>query len=797
MKLSKSFLNDYVDVSDISISDIASKMISVGNEYDSIESLAKGSNLVIGLVLDKKPHPDSDHLNVCNVQVNENTILQIVCGAPNVDKGQKVIVALDGAVLKDDFVIKKTTIRGVESNGMICSLEELGVDPKYLTEEDKKGIHVLDSDAKVGDEPLKYLGLDEQFIDFDLTCNRSDLLSVIGMAYEVGAIYDRKVNLPYQKPSQEIENIENYFSVDVKTDKCPLFLSRLVKNVVIEESPIEIKLRLMASGIRPINNVVDISNYVMLEYGQPLHFYDYDKLGNKIIVREGLENEELTTLDGVVRKLKNTDIVIADKDNRAVGLAGVMGGLDTEVDENTKNILIEAAIFNPASIRRTSKEILRSEASNRFEKGLDPNNTFQAIERACYLLESYAKGTVVKGLVKHQIIEAKDKLIEISLSDINKVLGMKLELNTIEDVFRRLDFKYTLEGETFKVNAPSRRLDINIKEDLIEEIARINGLDNLVGKMPSVPLKEGGYSPNYKICKLIKERLGSLGLNEVITYSLIDKKSTNSFEAKEKEIVSIANPMTEDRMYLRTNLISSLINVMDYNHKRKVNDVNIYEISKVYYKENDNYIEKTMIGILMEGEYLSNSWSGVSIKSDFYLMKGIIENLLDYLGLSNRYSFDTVDLPKEYHSYKSARILLDNQVLGYIGEINPTLNMKEVYVGTFELDVIFNSKVRSIKCKEISKYPSITKDVAFIFDRNITSDEIIKTIKKSGTRLLESVTVFDVYTGDRIDADKKSIAFSLTFTDLSKTLTEEEVMVLFNRIIEDVTTKYNAILRDK
>jgi phenylalanyl-tRNA synthetase beta chain len=797
MKLSKSFLNDYVDVSDISINDIASKMISAGNEYDSIESLAKGTNLVIGLVLDKKPHPDSDHLNVCQVQVNENTVLQIVCGAPNVDKGQKVIVALEGAVLPNDFVIKKTSIRGVESNGMICSLEELGVDSKYLTEEDKKGIHVLDSDAKIGDEPLSYLGLDEKFIDFELTCNRSDLLSVIGMAYEVGAIYDRKVNLPYQKPSQEIENIENYFSVDVKTDKCPLFLSRLVKNVVIKESPKEIKLRLIASGIRPINNVVDISNYVMLEYGQPLHFYDYDKLGNKIIVREGLENEELTTLDGVVRKLKISDIVIANKDNRAVGLAGVMGGLDTEVDENTKNILVEAAIFNPASIRKTSKEILRSEASNRFEKGLDPNNTFQAIERACYLLEQYASGEVIKGTIKHQEIESIEKIIEISLKDINKILGIELELKTIEDVFKRLNFEYFLEDETFKVNVPSRRLDVNIKEDLIEEVARINGLDKLVGKLPITPIKAGGYSPNYKINKIIKEHLSSLGLNEVINYSLIDKKSTNTFEVSEKKLVNIANPMTEDRMYLRTNLISSLINVMDYNHKRKVNDVSIYEISKVYYKENDNYIEKTMLGILTEGKYLANSWNGTSVKNDFYLMKGIIENLLEFLGFNNRYSFDTIDLPKEYHPYRSARITLDNQVLGYIGEVNPSLNMKEVLLASLELDVIYNSKVRSIKCKEISKYPSISKDVAFIFDKNITSDEIIKTIKKSGTRLLEDVTVFDVYTGDKIDTNKRSLAFSLTFTDVTKTLTEEEVMLLFNKIIEDVTTKYNAVLRDK
>ena len=413
MKLSTNFVKDYVDIpEDVDLKRLAEDMTRVGNEYDSAEKLINVTNVTIGQVKTCEMHPDSDHLHVCTVDVG-NEILNIVCGAPNVRAGLKVIVALPGAELPGGITIKKGVIRGVESNGMLCSMAELGLENKFLTEADKNGIHELPENAPIGEDPIKFLGLDDEVIDFELTANRGDLLSILGMAYEIGAIYDKPVkniNLSYKEQG---EDINNQFKVDIQTPNCSIFLAKKVENVTIKESPDFIKTRLMASGIRPINNVVDISNYVMLETGQPLHFYDADRLGNKIIVRMAKEQEKLTTLDGQERDLTEEDIVIAD-DKNAVGLAGVMGGLTTEIEENTKNIIIESAIFDAVKIRMTSKKILRSEASLRFEKGLDSNRTYMAIDRACNLLEKYADAKVVTGIVKYDTTEKEDKKISIT-----------------------------------------------------------------------------------------------------------------------------------------------------------------------------------------------------------------------------------------------------------------------------------------------------------------------------------------------------------------------------------------------
>ena len=437
MKLSKNFVKDYVDI-DVDIKTLAEDMTRVGNEYDSAGKLLDATKLVIGEVKECEMHPDSDHLHVCKVDVG-NEILNIVCGAPNVRKGLKVIVALDGAVLpgvtvkaggiieKDDKprVIKKGMVRGQESNGMLCSMLELGLEHKYADEVDKTGIHELPQDAPIGEDPIKYMNMNDEVIDFDLTANRGDLLSILGMAYEVGAIYDKKVKDIDLSHKENSENINDSFKVEVNTDNCTIFLAKKVKNIQIHESPAFIKNRLIASGIRPINNVVDISNYVMLETGQPLHFYDADTLKNKIEVRMAKNGEKLTTLDGKERILSEDDIVISDGE-KAIGLAGVMGGLDTEITDKTKNVIIESAIFDGVKIRKTSKEILRSEASSRFEKGLDPNRTYMAIERACKLLEEYAAGEVVGNIAKYDKSDLSDRVIEISFKKINDVLGMNI-----------------------------------------------------------------------------------------------------------------------------------------------------------------------------------------------------------------------------------------------------------------------------------------------------------------------------------------------------------------------------------
>ena len=465
MKLSTNFVKDYIDI-DVDIKTLAEDMTRVGNEYDSAEKLINATNLVIGEVIECKEHPDSDHLHVCKVDVG-NEILDIVCGAPNVRKGLKVIVAKAGAELPGGVKIKKGMIRGQESNGMLCSIAELGIESKFLKPEDKEGIHELPQDAKVGEDPIKELQMDDSVADFELTTNRGDLLSILGMAYELGAIYDKKVKDVDLNHKESEKDVNDTFKLKIDTENCKLFLAKKVENVEIKESPAFIRNRLIASGIRPINNVVDISNYVMLELGQPLHFYDADKLKGMLEVRMAEEGEKLTTLDNIERVLTTNDIVISDGES-AIGLAGVMGGLDTEVTENTKNVIIEAAIFDSVKVRITSNKILRSEASNRFEKGLDPNRTYMAAERAAKMLEEYANGTVCKGTVVYDKTNVEPKTIEITYKNITDVLGMKIPNEEILDVFRRLGFTYEPAEDKVLVTVPTRRLDISIKEDLIE-----------------------------------------------------------------------------------------------------------------------------------------------------------------------------------------------------------------------------------------------------------------------------------------------------------------------------------------
>ena len=428
MKLSTNFLKDYVDI-DVDLHTLAEDMTKVGNEYDSAENLISATNLIIGEVKECQMHPDSDHLHVCKVNIGEQT-LQIVCGAPNARAGIKVIVALPGAKLPGGE-IKKGVIRGVESNGMLCSMAELGLEAKFLKPEDKEGIHELPQDAPVGSDPIEYMQMNDGVIDFDLTANRGDLLSILGMAYEIGAIYDKKVKDVDLAITENNQNINDSFKLNIKTDNCTMFLTKKVENVQITESPAFIKNRLIASGIRPINNVVDISNYVMLELGQPLHFYDADKLKGCLEVRMAEEGEKLKTLDDIERILTTDDIVISDG-TRPIGLAGVMGGLDTEITENTKNVIIEAAIFNSVKVRKTAQKITRSESSNRFEKGLDPNRTYMAVTRAAKLLAEYAQGTIVGGTVEYNKENLSDRKIEITYQKINDILGTIIPSQNID-----------------------------------------------------------------------------------------------------------------------------------------------------------------------------------------------------------------------------------------------------------------------------------------------------------------------------------------------------------------------------
>ena len=795
MRVSKSFLTDYVDITDIDYKALADKMVFAGNEFESIERISSATGVLVGEVIECVNHPESTKLHICKVNIG-NEVKQIVCGAPNVSQGKKVMVATIGAKLPGGIEIRKAKLAGTDSEGMICSLGELGIPSKYLTEEDKTGIHVLNDDAPVGEDAIKYLGYDDEVIDFELTSNRADLLSYLGMAYEVGAIYKKDVKYPEDNCTESNEDINTNYTLEVRTDNCSIYTAKLVKNVVIKESPNFIKSRLMANGIRPINNVVDISNYVMLEYGQPLHFFDASRLGNKIIVRMANNGEKITTLDGIERELNDTDIVIANE-KEAVALAGVMGGLSTEVENDTNNILIESAIFNPYNIRYTSKKILRSEASNRYEKGVDPSHTIKALKRACYLLNKYAGGIVTSNILSHDTTDKNDKEINITVDKINRVLGMQLKSEEIIGVFDSLKFKTELNGNSIKVLVPTRRLDINIEEDLIEEVGRIYGYDNLEGCLPKLAIKPGKRSYKATMIKNIREKLESLGLNEVITYSLLGENDINKFTSEEFESIKLIDPMSEDRCMMRNSLITSLLNVWEYNNSRNIKDINIFEIGRTYYKNDEEYIEDTKVSGLIYGNYLTNKWQGSIIKSDFYVLKGIIEQLFDYLGLKNRYDFVTDNLLSDLHPTRSAAIIIEREVVGYIGQVHPSINKKPIYVFELNLDKLISKKVRSIKFKEVSKYPTISKDMAFVVNKKTSSKNILSIIKHIGGKLLIDIDVFDVYVGDNLNHDEKSIAYSLTFGDMTRTLLDDEVNNIFRKIIEEVETKTGAKLRDK
>lgn len=795
MLVSRKWLNDYVDISDIDTNKIVEDMPLVGNEIEEVTKISDSKNLEIGKVIECNMHKESDHLHVCKVDIGSQ-VLQIVCGAPNVCCGAYVIVAVDGATLPGGITIKKTMLRNVESNGMLCSLQEIGIQEKYVPSPFKDGIYLIDGDDSIiGEDALKYLSFDDEIINFELTANRGDLFSMIGMAYEFGAVYNRTVNLPDTKYKVSSDNVKNYINLNVQTKNCPLYIAKMVRNVKLDESPKFIKARLIASGIRPINNVVDISNYVMLEYGQPLHFFDSLKLGNNITVRMAKNNEKLTTLDGVERILDDSDIVIANDDG-AVALAGVMGGLDTEVTADTKDITIEAAIFNPTNIRNTSKNILRSEASIRYEKGIDSSRTRIAMDRACHLLELYADAETLDDYVVSTDIDLAPKNISITTEKVCEVLGMNITTDEISNIFNRLGFMHTINNTEFIVTVPPRRLDISIKEDLIEEVGRIHGYKNMLGILPYSIVKRGGVSPIEKYKENIKNRLTSLNLTEVITYTLTSNLKSKMFTNDKFNNIQIADPLSEDKKVTRYSLIPSLLEVRDYNSARNINDVNIFEVSNVYYKIDNNIVEKTLCSGLLTGNYINNDILKINMKADFYLLKGIIENLLDYLKLDGRYEFRCENIPNDMHPHRSASIYVNRNYVGLIGQVHPSI-ASDVYVFELDLDALFDLKIRNIKYKEVSKYPSITKDMAFIVDDNIQAGDIINFIKKNGTNILKSVNAFDVYKGEHVENSKKSIAFKLVFEVTDRTLTDGEVMKIFNNIIEKVEKEFNASLRNK
>lgn len=790
MKVSKNWLSDYIDLSSYSDEELFKEINAHVCEIESYKKLVDATNLTIAKVLDCQMHPNSDHLHICQVEIRPNEVSQIVCGAPNVTTGVKVICALPGAVLPGNFKIKPSKIRGVESNGMLCSLQELGIEEKYVPEEFKNGIYLFDDDAPVGDDPLKYLGFDDTVIDLELTSNRSDLLSIEGVAYDMGATLNKKIT-PHL-PLLHTVSTPNPINVKVETDKCYKYNARYVSNVTIKESPQWMKARLISSGIRPINNVVDITNYVLIEMGQPLHAFDADSLGNTIVVRQAYDGEKLKTLDTIERELNSDDIVITNGKD-AICVAGVMGGLSTEVESTTKNIVLEGAYFDPLSIRKTSTKLgLKSESSIRYERNIDYDRVERALDYAAELMEKYADATVYEEVKRDVRVTLEPKYVSITTKKINSVLGTELEDSYIDELFNRLAYEYKKNGEVYEIKLPSRRMDLEESpQDIIEDVARMYGYNNIPTTIAKT--RDKGYlTYSQKRTRLVRQILAFMGLNEVVSYSLIAKKDLGLWVKEIKEPVEVLMPLTEDRAVMRQSLLNGVVDAIQYNKARKIDNLALFEIGNVYSKDEENL----HLAIALSGVYSHQEWKGSKQISDFFLLKGILESLFSKLNFE--VSYKPYNEIASFHPGRCAEIIHNGHRIGIIGEIHPKVQKELGVEGCVALEISLEDLVTeqlTLKYKSINKFPSIQRDLAIVCDKSINAYDIQRVIEKSSKKYLSNISLFDVYTGENVGKDEKSLAFKLTFEDSTKTLETQEVDNVVKNILDHLAKEYNARLR--
>ncbi|HCW8619837.1 TPA: phenylalanine--tRNA ligase subunit beta [Staphylococcus aureus] len=800
MLISNEWLKEYVTIDD-SVSDLAERITRTGIEVDDLIDYTKDiKNLVVGFVKSKEKHPDADKLNVCQVDIGEDEPVQIVCGAPNVDAGQYVIVAKVGGRLPGGIKIKRAKLRGERSEGMICSLQEIGISSNYIPKSFESGIYVFSESQVPGTDALQDLYLDDQVMEFDLTPNRADALSMIGTAYEVAALYNTKMTKP-ETTSNELElSANDELTVTIENeDKVPYYSARVVHDVTIEPSPIWMQARLIKAGIRPINNVVDISNYVLLEYGQPLHMFDQDAIGSQqIVVRQANEGEKMTTLDDTERELLTSDIVITNGQT-PIALAGVMGGDFSEVKEQTSNIVIEGAIFDPVSIRHTSRRLnLRSESSSRFEKGIATEFVDEAVDRACYLLQTYANGKVLKDRVSSGELGAFITPIDITADKINRTIGFDLSQNDIVTIFNQLGFDTEINDDVITVLVPSRRKDITIKEDLIEEVARIYGYDDIPSTLPVFDKVTSGQLTDrqYKT-RMVKEVLEGAGLDQAITYSLVSKEDATAFSMQQRQTIDLLMPMSEAHASLRQSLLPHLIEAASYNVARKNKDVKLFEIGNVFFANGEGELPDQVeyLSGILTGDYVVNQWQGKKETVDFYLAKGVVDRVSEKLNLEFSYRRADID---GLHPGRTAEILLENKVVGFIGELHPTLaadnDLKRTYVFELNFDALMAVSVGYINYQPIPRFPGMSRDIALEVDQNIPAADLLSTIHAHGGNILKDTLVFDVYQGEHLEKGKKSIAIRLNYLDTEETLTDERVSKV-QAEIEAALIEQGAVIR--
>ncbi|HCZ2058200.1 TPA: phenylalanine--tRNA ligase subunit beta [Staphylococcus aureus] len=800
MLISNEWLKEYVTIDD-SVSNLAERITRTGIEVDDLIDYTKDiKNLVVGFVKSKEKHPDADKLNVCQVDIGEDEPVQIVCGAPNVDAGQYVIVAKVGGRLPGGIKIKRAKLRGERSEGMICSLQEIGISSNYIPKSFESGIYVFSEAQVPGTDALQALYLDDQVMEFDLTPNRADALSMIGTAYEVAALYNTKMTKP-ETTSNELDlSANDELTVTIENeDKVPYYSARVVHDVTIEPSPIWMQVRLIKAGIRPINNVVDISNYVLLEYGQPLHMFDQDAIGSQqIVVRQANEGEKMTTLDDTERELLTSDIVITNGQT-PIALAGVMGGDFSEVKEQTSNIVIEGAIFDPVSIRHTSRRLnLRSESSSRFEKGIATEFVDEAVDRACYLLQTYANGKVLKDRVSSGELGAFITPIDITADKINRTIGFDLSQNDIVTIFNQLGFDTEINDDVITVLVPSRRKDITIKEDLIEEVARIYGYDDIPSTLPVFDKVTSGQLTDrqYKT-RMVKEVLEGAGLDQAITYSLVSKEDATAFSMQQRQTIDLLMPMSEAHASLRQSLLPHLIEAASYNVARKNKDVKLFEIGNVFFANGEGELPDQVeyLSGILTGDYVVNQWQDKKETVDFYLAKGVVDRVSEKLNLEFSYRRADID---GLHPGRTAEILLENKVVGFIGELHPILaadnDLKRTYVFELNFDALMAVSVGYINYQPIPRFPGMSRDIALEVDQNIPAADLLSTIHAHGGNILKDTLVFDVYQGEHLEKGKKSIAIRLNYLDTEETLTDERVSKV-QAEIEAALIEQGAVIR--
>lgn len=806
-----SWIKEMVPGLDCTPAEYMDAMTLSGTKAESTQYFDKNlDKIVVGRINKIERHPDADKLVICQVQIDEDgKEIQIVTGAPNAFEGAVVPVVLDGGRVACDhsgnkpgegFVIKAGQLRGVDSAGMMCSIDELGRDKTYYPEADEEGLYIFNkieggSELKLGSDALIPLGLRDALVEYEVTSNRVDCFGIEGIAREAAATFRKEFKPPVIKETGNAEKAEDFISVEIKDKElCKRFVARVVKNVKIAPSPLWMQRKLSAVGIRPINNIVDITNYVMTELSQPMHAYDIDTIDERrIVVERAANGEKFTTLDGVERELDDTVLLIKDG-KKAVGIAGIMGGENSKINEGLNTVLLEAACFDGTNIRLSSKKIgLRTDASGKFEKGLHPETALLAMNRACTLIEEIGAGEVACGVVDVYPVKEGDREVEFDLDACNRLLGTSISLEEAREYFDRLGIK--INDDLKSVVVPYFRQDLLRNADLAEELARFFGYDKIPTTLPSGESTAGGETFGMEIEGKARELAEQFGFCEGMTFSFESPKVFDRLllplDAKEREAIEIKNPLGEDYSIMRTQIINGMLTSLGTNSARRNKNVRLYEISNIYLAKKlpleDYPEERKQFCLGMYGE------------GDFFVLKGVIEEFLYKVGMKKLPSYNA-DAGKTFlHPGRQARIIYEDTVVGYFGEVHPLVQeaygiAERTYVANIDLSVICKKANFTVKYEGIAKFPSVVRDISLVMDKSLTAGEIEKIIRSESGAILESLELFDIYEGERIGADKKSMAYSITFRNKEKTLEESEISAVMDKILKGLQT-IGAVLR--